>query len=68
MTGERRTLSDADITSSRSTPRVLRRELLSPGGGEAARSLRGGAPAHDTDGASGPRQNGAAARPGADRD
>lgn len=68
MTDKRHTLSDADISSRRTAPRALRRESLSVSGGEAARSLRRSATAHDADG--GPRleRKGAAARPGGDRD
>jgi len=68
MTDKRRTLSDADISSSRSTPRGLRRESLSVAGGEAARSLRRSAPTHDADGASRPERRSAGAGPAGDRD
>jgi hypothetical protein len=68
MTDKRRTLSDADISSRRSTPRTLRRESLSIGGAEAARSLRRGAPVRDADGGARTGQASAAARPAGDRD
>jgi len=68
MTDKRRTLSDADISSRRSTPRALHAQSIGIGGGEAAKSLRAGASAHDADGAPRPQTRGGAARPGADRD
>ena len=68
MTDKRRTLSDADISSSRSRPRGLRAQSTGVSGGDAARSLRRGTAAHDADGAPRPETKGEAARPGTDRD
>jgi hypothetical protein len=68
MTDKRRTLSDADISSRRSTPRGLSAQSTGVSGGDAARSLRRGAAHHDADGASRPEAKGEAARPGGDRD
>lgn len=68
MTDKRRTLSDADISSRRSTPRGLRTQSMGVSGGEAARSLRRSAAHHDADGAARPETKGEAAGPGTDRD
>jgi hypothetical protein len=68
MTDKRRTLSDADISSRRSPPRMLRAASMGVSGADAARSLRGKASAHDADGAQRPETKGGAAGPGRDRD
>jgi hypothetical protein len=68
MTDKRRTLSDADISSRRSTPRRPRAASIGVSGGDAARSLRRGGAHHDADGAPRPQTKGEAARPGSDRD
>ena len=69
MTDKRRTLSDADISSRRSTPRGLRVESLGVSGGDAAKSLRRvPSGARGPDGAPWPEGKGETPRPGGDRD
>jgi hypothetical protein len=68
VTDERRTLSDADISSRRSTLRALRAQAIGVSGGDAAKSLRRSAPAHDADGAPHPEAKDGAAAPTRDRD
>jgi hypothetical protein len=67
MTDKRRTLSDADISSRRSTRRALGAESVGIGGAHAARSVRQGASACDADGAP-PEAKRGPARPDRDRE
>ena len=64
--GQRRTLSEADISSRRSSPRGLLVNLLGASGASASASVRASAPRADHDGVPSPAGNDTAAKPDQD--